>query len=101
MIYLVRTIGIQPGKWDEAFTWAVNIANWINEHYPQLSVEVLWNITGPKSRVHWVVRCESLATWEETRDKMDADPGYQDVVAGGDDLVDLTLWVDNFYGVAD
>jgi hypothetical protein len=101
MIYLVRSIDIQQGKWDEAFEWAVNIANWINEHYPQMNVEVLYNITGPKWQVHWTAKCDSLSVWEETSAQLNADPNYQKVISGAEKIVVQNTWVDNLYGVAD
>jgi hypothetical protein len=97
MIYLVRSITIQPGKSTEAFQWAVNIANWINEHYPEVNVEVLRNITGPKWQLHWVGRCDSLAVWAETSAKMNDDPGYHEVISGAEELVVQSTWMDNFY----
>ena len=97
MIYMVRSITIQPGKSREAMQWAVNIAHWINEHYPDVNVQVMRNITGPRWQVHWVVRCDSLTIWDQTSAKINADPGYQEVISGAEELVVQSTWMDNFY----
>ena len=97
MIYVVRSITAQPGKIREARQWAVRIAKWVNEHYPEVNVEVLRNITGPRWQVHWVVRCESLAVWGEVSPKMNADPGYQEAISGAQEFVVQSTWMDNFY----
>ena len=97
MIYMVRSITFQPGKSAEAMQWAVNIANWTNEHYPEVNMEILRNISGPKWQVHFVIRCASMAAWEETSAKANADRGYHEVISGGEELVIQKTMMDTFY----
>ena len=98
MIYFVRSATIRQGKDRETFEWAVKIATWVNENYPDLRVQVLNNISGPIFQVHWVARCESLALFGEVTAKLNADPGYLEVISGGEEFLIQSSLVDAFYG---
>jgi len=97
MIYFVRSIGIQQGKGPQAFQWAVQIANWINAHYPGLDVQVLRNVSGPRWQIHWVSHYESRAHWGEMMVQIGAEPAYRQVTSGGEELVVQSSWQDTLY----
>ena len=97
MLYFVRSATIRQGKYEETFQWAVKIAAWVNENYPDVNVRVLRNVSGPGFQVHWVATCESLALFGEISAKLNADPGYQDVIAGGEEFLVQKSLVDAFY----
>ena len=82
MVYLVRSARAQQGRAQVALPWAVEIANYLNENYPETSVKVVRNINGPIDQVHWVAQYESLAALEETRKKLEQDGAYQELVGG-------------------
>jgi hypothetical protein len=99
MIYFMRTMTIQPGKYAEVFQWAVKVARFSNEHYPELNVQILQPVTGPAYQVHWLVSSKSLAVFKENYDRVHADPGYQELAKGWENLLVQSTWVDNFYSV--
>jgi hypothetical protein len=97
MIYYVRSLTIKQGKGQEAFQWAVKIATWINANYPDLNVQVLRNVSGPRWQIHWVSSYESLELWGERVAKISADPRYQEVISGAEELVVQSSWEDTLY----
>jgi hypothetical protein len=97
MIYFVRSATIQQGQTRKTRQWALKIANWVNEHYPDFNVQVLSNLTGQLHRVHWVASCESLALFGQVSEKMNSDPGYQEVISGAEGLIVQESLVDTFY----
>jgi hypothetical protein len=98
MIYFLRTATISQGKQQEAIQWAIKVAKYLNDKYPEMNVQVLRNINGPLNQVHWAVGYESLAVMEESRAKRLTDAGYQDLLGETSELFD-PLVVDNFYQV--
>jgi hypothetical protein len=68
MIYFVRSATIRQGQSREARQW-----------------------------VHWMVSCESMALFGEIWDRMRADPGYQEVISGAEELIVQESLIDNFY----
>jgi hypothetical protein len=97
MIYMMRTMTIQQAKYAEVFQWAVRVARFSNEHYPELNLQILRNVSGSCYQVHWLVGCKSLAVFKETYDRVHADPGYQELTKGWENLVIQSSWVDTFY----
>ena len=97
MVYMVRTIRHQAGKAQEAFQWAVKVATYLNERYPEMNIEVLRNINGFLDYVHWAVRYESLAVFEEVGNKLDEDTGYQDLLAETEGMFVGSSLEDNLY----
>jgi hypothetical protein len=97
MVYLVRSARAQQGRAQAALPFIVGVANYLKEHYPEVSVEVLRNINGPIHQVHLVVRYESLAVLEATRDKLDNDDDYQELVGAFQSIFVLDSAVDNIY----
>jgi len=97
MVYLVRSARAQQGRAQAALPFFVGVANYLKEHYPQMSPEVLRNINGPIDQVHLVVRYESLAVLEATRKKLDNDDEYQELVGAFQSIFVLDSAVDNIY----
>ena len=97
MIYGVRTANIQGGKIGEAFEFAVKMAAYLNEKFPDIGVQVLRNTPGPVYQLHWVARYESLAAFEDIWAQMSADPGYLELYAAGVGLFDASSMVDRWY----
>lgn len=81
MITWMRTADVHDGKLEEAFTWAVKVANYVNQKAPGSNVKVARNVGGPVFQVHWVAYYESLAAFEKTWKMIEADEGYQELLA--------------------
>ena len=86
MIYNVRSGEILDGKMAAAMEFAVKVASYVNANYPGLNVQVLRNVSGLVNQVHWVASYESLAALEEANAEINADPGYQEIVATAEGL---------------
>jgi hypothetical protein len=97
MVYLIRSARAQPGRAQAALPWAVGVASYLNEHYPDINVQIVRNVNGPIDQVHWVARYASLAALEETRRKLDQDDAYQELVGAFQSIFDLRSAVDNIY----
>ena len=80
MITWMRTADIHDGKIDEAFSWAVKVANYINKKFKGVKVQVFRNVAGPAFQVHWVVNYPSLAIFEDKWRQIQADKGYGDLL---------------------
>jgi hypothetical protein len=81
MITWVRTANISDGKLQEAFSWAVKVAGYINKKFEGVNVQVVRNVGGPVFQVHWVATYKSLASFEEKWKQIDGDEGYQGLLA--------------------
>ena len=77
MIYNVRTAGISQGKAREATAWAVKAANWINEKYTGTNLQVLTNISGNLTDIHWLWTSDSLGDVEQLMAQLQGDDEYQ------------------------
>ncbi len=80
MITWIRTANMQDGKGQDAFAWAVKVANYVNEKFSEANVQVVRNIGGPVWQVYWVANYESLATFEEVMKRVEADSGYLELL---------------------
>jgi hypothetical protein len=60
-------------------------------------MEVWRNIDGPIDEVHWVVRYASLAVLERTKDQLDQDEAYQELVGAFQSIFDLSSAKDRHY----
>ena len=99
MITTVRSASISPGKIDEGFAFAVEIAHYINENLPGTTVQVLRNIGGKMAQVHWVSTYESLAAYEAYWTKLENDAGFKEKLAEarGNELYVADSIVDSLY----
>jgi hypothetical protein len=91
MIYSVRSAGIAAGKANEAIAWAVKVANWINEKYPGANVQVLRNVSGQLTQVHWLATTGSLGEYEQLMIQIDGDEEYQTMMR---DAMSNTLYAE-------
>lgn len=82
MITFVRSATAHDGQIGQAIEWAVRIAKYVNENIEGTNLQVVRNIGGPVYEIHWVANYESLAAFEESFQRMEADPGYRDILAG-------------------
>jgi hypothetical protein len=89
----------QQDKNVDAFEWAGKIAAYLNEHYPEIQVEVLANISGNRWELHWLTKCESLAVIEEVSARYWEDPGFLELIPGSEELVVHASWTDTYYRV--
>jgi hypothetical protein len=81
MITWVRTAGIQEGKMNEAFTWAVKVAAYLNKKFKGMDVQVMRNVGGPLYQVHWVCNYESLGAFEKRWKEVESDRGYNNLLS--------------------
>lgn len=100
MIYLVRSTTMRPGRGQEAIQWALEVAKYVSDNYPDSHIEVVRNISGPRNQIHWSVRYESLAVSEAVGAKLATDRGYQAMLVKAAELFDSPL-VDHYYHVID
>ena len=100
MIYMLRTSRMQ-GDWAQAIQWANKIAQYINEKFPEVHVQVLLNVNGPRDQIHWSARYASLAAFEEKGAKIESDLGYQALVEEAGEMLVPGALEDNFYRTVD
>ena len=101
MITFVRTANIHDGKMQDAMAWAVKTATYISQNLG-VNVQVMRNVGGLVSQVHWVSNYASLADFEASMTKIVADAGYQQLLAegGAGGLFAANSIVDNLYASA-
>ena len=80
MITFVRSAEADRSHVNEAVGWAVQVANWINGKFPDVTVNVMRNISGSVFGLHWVTNAESLGEFEQIMGQIDADPEYQNML---------------------
>ncbi|HUV63954.1 MAG TPA: hypothetical protein VMW24_08650 [Sedimentisphaerales bacterium] len=96
MVYFVRSDRFVGGKAQEAIGWALKVADYINKKYNS-NVEVLMNVTGVQTELHWVARGESVGEVEQLFGKLLSDPEYKKMLEeSGGLFVDGTLR-DHYY----
>lgn len=83
MIYSTRTASISAGKANEAIVWAVKLANWINETFPGARMQVLRNVSGQRTQVHFLGTPDSLGEWEQLAEQIDGAEEYRTMAKGG------------------
>ena len=81
MITQVRTAAVHDGKFPEAVEIGLKVVALINDKFPDLNVQLIRNVGGPIYELHWVSSTETLATYEEVNKSIEADQGYQALVA--------------------
>jgi hypothetical protein len=80
MVTWVRSADIHDGKINEAFTWAVKVAAYINKKFKGADVQVMRNVGGALYQVHWVCSYDSMAAYEELWKKVEGDRGYNSLL---------------------
>lgn len=76
MIYRARTLNLTRSKISEAHALMLKAAAYLNENFPDITVEVLRNIGGPVNQIHMVTSCASLAVLEEYEAERQLDVGW-------------------------
>jgi len=98
-VWFTRTGEVAQGKVEEGLRWALKVAEHVNKTSREIHVEVLNNISGRLDQIHWIMRSESLASFEEVISKIDADDKYQAFVREANDQGLFTKIVDELYRV--
>ena len=75
MVYFVRSDRFVGSKAQEAIEWSLKVADFVSKKY-DTKVEVLMNVTGIQSEVHWMARGESVGEIEKLFEKLLSDPEY-------------------------
>ena len=98
MITAVRTANIHDGKANEAVAWAIKTATYVSENLG-VNLQVMRNVGGPVFQLHWVSNYESLAAYEAAMARIEADEGYQGLLAEGRNqgLFIASSIIDNLY----
>jgi hypothetical protein len=96
MVYFVRSFRFVGAKAQEAIGWALKVADYINKKYNS-NVEVLLNVTGVQSEIHWMAHGKSVGEIEHLFGKLLSDPEYKKILDENAGLfVDGTLR-DHYY----
>ena len=81
MITQVRTAAVHDGKFPEAIEFGLKVVAYINDKFPELNAQLVRNIGGPLYELHWVSTTETLASYDDLGKRLEADQGYQELVA--------------------
>ena len=81
MITQVRTAVVHDGKLPEAVEFGLKVVALLNDKFPDLNIQLIRNVGGPLYELHWVSSTETLASYEEVTKRIEADQGYQELVA--------------------
>lgn len=99
MIYRSRTMTFLPKKSAAVRAVSVRAAAYVNEHYPNVHVEILENIAGQGYQIHMVTRCDSLAALEAYESDRQSDEGWLALVDEVRALQGVVRSVDSLYRV--
>lgn len=75
MVYFVRSDRFVGSRANEAIDWSLKVADFISKKY-NTNIEVLMNVTGVQTEVHWLARGDSVGDIEKLFKKLLADPEY-------------------------
>ena len=81
MITQVRTATVHDGKLPEAVEFGLKVVALLNDKVPELSAQLVRNVGGPLYELHWVSTTETLASYDDVSKRIEADEGYQELVA--------------------
>ena len=95
MIIHQREIGYSA-KYAEFFESLVKLKNYVEKKYPEISVELMYNLAGQRGRATIQTRYASLADYERVDTELDDDQEYAKLI---DNILDSSgeLPVDQFY----
>ncbi|MEZ5144940.1 MAG: hypothetical protein R2726_20845 [Acidimicrobiales bacterium] len=80
MIRFIRTAHAKPEYAIDALFFAVEVAEYLNDTYPDNPVEVFTQRFGPHSRLVWSIDFEDLAAFETYQAKLNQDGTYWEVM---------------------
>jgi hypothetical protein len=76
---MVRTAQSAPGKLGELMSFAKEIAAYLKSKHG-IDVKVMMQAGGPVGRICWLAQHKSFADYENSMNKIMADPDYQKIV---------------------
>jgi antibiotic biosynthesis monooxygenase (ABM) superfamily enzyme len=85
MIYVLVSTTATAGKEKEAVAWLKKLATDARERHGW-DVEIINRLNGPVRQYGWLRKVESLAVWEASLAKADADPQRQAIFEEGKGL---------------
>jgi hypothetical protein len=99
-VHEVASADIQSGKGQEAWAWAIKSAEYVDKNNPGgVQTDVVQNVTGSGNRVIWVSVHDSLGDAETFREWMEADEGFQNILAESEGLMDWSTFDRQYYRV--
>lgn len=99
MIYRIRTITLTREDILGSRSAFIEAANYVNSKYPEITSEILVNISGSLNQIHWSTKCDSLATLEAYEKKRNEDPEWRAIVQKWFAEASPQDMVDNFFEV--
>lgn len=99
MIYRIRTITLTRKEIIQSKSVFIDAANYVNSKYPEVTSEILINISGSLNQIHWLTKCDSLATLEAYEEKRNQDPEWLTIAQKWFAEASPQDMVDNFYEV--
>lgn len=76
-----RTVLIASGQTERAWQFAVGVTEYVNQTYPDITVEVYAEYLGQRGKIHWFVDYESLAQLESLQARIAGDSTYNQMLA--------------------
>jgi hypothetical protein len=76
MIRFYRKARAQEDKFPEALQWSLEITEYLNSHYPDVSYQVFTEGFGDFNTIYWFNDYENLTEVEEFNAKLQTDEGY-------------------------
>ena len=86
MIRLIRSAQTVRGKQMEAIAWGQQIVDFLNQKYPETTVQVFVSRFGQLGRIEWHLDFEDLAALDAYMQRMQADETYQQRAQAAMDL---------------
>jgi hypothetical protein len=81
-----RSSQISSGKNEEALQFALEVSEYVNNKYPEITVRPYIEVFGTVGKVHWFVDYDSLATFERINSKLLSDAGFVALIKGAANL---------------
>ena len=96
MVYFVRSHRFVGSKAQEAIGWSLKVADFVSKKW-DTNVEVLMNVTGVQTEVHWLARGESVGQIEKLFGKLLSDPEYIKILGEAEGLFVDGTFRDHYY----
>ena len=96
MVYFVRSNRFVGSKAQEAIGWSLKVADFVSKEW-DTNVEVLMNVTGVQTEVHWLARGESVGQIEKLFGKLLSDPEYIKILGEAEGLFVDGTFRDHYY----
>lgn len=86
MIRFMRSGQVVRGKFAEAVLWSQQMAELLNQKYPETAVHLLASRFGQLGRMEWHLDFDDLATLDEYQKRLGPDEEYQEHAGAGREL---------------